>query len=204
VLVLGFGRVGQVSSRLLHTQDIETTLLDHDGDHIEFVKQFGSQVFYGDAADIDLLHLAGAEDAAVIIVAIDDPEKATQIAREIKTHFPHVKIIARARNRTHMFDLMAAGADFVERETVRGALAMGRQALMALGISEARAKTLSDDFLKYDYQMIEETWEHRDDFDTLVQKADTAKDFIKRTLNADRERQNDGDTELGPDAKSRD
>ena len=90
VLVLGFGRVGQLATRLLHTQDIETTLLDHDGDHIEFVKQFGNRVFYGDADDIDLLRIAGAATADLIIIAIDDPDKATRIAKGIKTNFPRL------------------------------------------------------------------------------------------------------------------
>lgn len=188
VLILGFGRVGQIANRLLHTQDIETTILDHDGDHIEFVKQFGERVFYGDAADVDLLHAAGAAQADVILIAIDDVTKATEAAHDIKKHFPNAKIIARARNRTHMFDLMAEGVDYVERETVRGALALGRATLINLGFEETLARRLSDNFLKFDSQLIEETWEHRNDMDELVKKAADGRDFIKRTLNADRDR----------------
>lgn len=188
VLILGFGRVGQVISRLLQTQDVDMTILDHDGDHIEFVKQFGHRVFYGDAGDIDLLHSAGADTADVIVIAIDDVPKATEIAHEIKSHFPKARIIARARNRTHMFDLMAERVSYVERETVRGALAMGRAALTNLGFDDEHARQLSDDFLKFDGQLIEETWEHRNDMDVLIKKAEDGRDFIKRTLNADRDR----------------
>jgi len=188
VLVLGFGRVGQLAARLLHTQDIDTTLLDHDSDHIEFVKQFGNRVFYGDAGDVDLLRIAGADTADLIIIAIDDANKATRIAGDIKQFFPKAKVIARARNRNHMFDLMAENVDFVERETVRGALALGRSALELLGLSPEYAQQLSDDFLKYDHQLIEESWEHRDDIDVLIKKAESGREFIKRTLNADKER----------------
>ena len=136
VLILGFGRVGQLAGRLLQTQNIPTTIIDNDGDHIELVKQFGHRVYYGDAADPDLLHLAGAADASVIIVAMDDRDKVTEAVHEIRNHFPKAKVIARARNRPHLFDLLAEEVDFAERETVRGGLAMGRKALSYLGFSE--------------------------------------------------------------------
>ena len=183
VLVLGFGRVGQVATRLLHTQDVETTLIDHDGDHIEFVRQFGNRVFYGDAGDVDLLRMAGAASAEVIIIAIDDAAKAEDVAENVKAHFPNAKIVARARNRTRMFNMMAIGVDFVERETVRGALAMGRSTLELLGTEPDRAKQLADDFLMHDFQMIQDTWEHRDDIDTLIKKSEASREFMKRTLN---------------------
>jgi monovalent cation:proton antiporter-2 (CPA2) family protein len=184
VLILGFGRVGQVAARLLHTQDIETTLIDHDGDHIEFVRPFGNKVYYGDAADTELLKTAGAETADVILICIDDREKATETAANLKQHFPNTKVIARARNRTHMFDLMALDIDFIERETVRGSLAMGRKALEFLGVPEERTIELSDILLEHDYKLIEETWIHRDDIGTLIDKGNASRDFIRQTLNA--------------------
>jgi monovalent cation:proton antiporter-2 (CPA2) family protein len=184
VLILGFGRVGQVAARLLHTQDIETTLIDHDGDHIEFVRPFGNKVYYGDAADIELLRTAGAETADVVLICIDDREKATETAENLKQYFPSTKVIARARNRTHMFDLMALDIDFIERETVRGSLAMGRRALEFLGVPEERTAELSDIFLEHDYKLIEETWVHRDDVGTLIDKSNASREFIRQTLNA--------------------
>jgi len=183
-LILGFGRVGQVAARLLHTQDIETTLIDHDGDHIELVRPFGNKVYYGDAADIELLRTAGAETADVVLICIDDPAKATEIAENLKLHFSNTKIIARARNRTHMFDLMALDIDFIERETVRGSLAMGRKALEFLGVSEERSIELSDILLEHDYKLIEETWIHRGDVDTLIDKSNASREFIRQTLSA--------------------
>lgn len=193
VLILGFGRVGQLVSRLLHTQDIETTIIDHDGDHIEFVKQFGNRVFYGDASDIDLLRMAGAADAEVIIIAIDDVKKSTQTARSIKENFPQIKLVSRARNRSHVFDLMDIGVDFVERETVRGSLALGRNTLEILGISEVETKRLADEFLIYDYELLKDTWEHRHDIDTMIEKSISGNELIKQTLNADKAR-NEGGT----------
>ena len=185
VLVLGFGRVGQVAARLLHTQNIDTTIIDLDGEHIEFVKQFGHRVFYGDAADIDLLRTAGADEANVIIIAIDDTEKATEAAHEIMTHFPEAKVIARARNRGHLFDLLAAKVDFAERETIRGALAMGQKALEFLDYEPRRAKRLADEFLAFDYKMAQEAYELRGDMDALAAHAQTGKQRLMDTLNAD-------------------
>lgn len=183
-LILGFGRVGQVAARLLHTQDIETTLIDHDGDHIEFVRRFGNKVYYGDVADVELLRTAGAATADIVLVCIDDPDKATQTARIVKTYFPDTRVLARARNRTHMFEFMALEIDFVERETVRGALALGRQSLEFLGFSEKRAEDLARRFLIEDFKLIEQTWADRDNLDVLVDKAKSGRELMKQTLNA--------------------
>lgn len=191
VLILGFGRVGQVVSRLLQTQDIDATIIDHDGEQIEFVKQFGHQVYYGDGADVDLLRTAGAGEAEIIVIAIDSRDKATKAAKEIKEHFPHVKIIGRARNRGHMFDLMAEEIDFAERETVRGSLAMGRVALEYLGVSEQRARELSDDFLTHDFKLIEETYQLRGNMDALAARAQDGRNYLKQVLNADKGRELD-------------
>lgn len=193
VLILGWGRVGQIITRLLHTQDIDTMLLDHDGDHIEFVRQLGYQVFYGDAGDVDLLHSAGAADADLIVIAIDDADQAIKAAQHIKEHFPKPKMIARARSRTHMFELKAIGVDLIERETVHGALAMGQSALEMMGWTSEHAKQLADDFLIYDNQLVEQSWEHRHDRDKLIEIAKTGRDFITQTINADKERNNEAD-----------
>lgn len=184
-LILGFGRVGQVASRLLDTQSIETTIIDHDGDHIEFVRQFGNKVYYGDVADIDLLRTAGAETADVILICIDDAEKTTETAKNIKQHFPQTKVLARARNRTHMFDLMALDIDFIERETVRGALAIGRKALGFLGLEKERTEVLSEVFLQHDFELIKETWADRDNLELLIDKGKASRELIKQTLKSD-------------------
>lgn len=184
-LILGFGRVGQVAARLLHTQDIVTTLIDHDGDHIEFVRQFGNKVYYGDAADIELLRTAGAETADVILICINDSAKTTETAKNIKEHFPNTKVLARATNRTHMFDLMALDVNYIERETVRGSLAIGRKALEFLGFSKERTENMSKMLLQHDFELIKETWADRDNLDLLIDKAKSSRDLIKQTLNAD-------------------
>ncbi len=184
-LILGFGRVGQVAARLLHTQDIQTTVLDYDGDHIEFIRQYGYRVFYGDIADMELLKKAGAETADLIIVCIDDPETATQVAKDAKEQFPNAKILARAKGRPHMFDLMALDIDFVERETVRGAIALGGKGLELLGFDKAYVQDLEKRFLIHDFELIKDTWKHRHDTDLLINKAKTSTELMKQTIMAE-------------------
>jgi len=184
VLILGYGRVGQVIGRLLQTQNIGTTIIDSDGDHIEFLKQFGQRVFYGDATDMDLLRIAGADEAKVIIVAMDDRPAVTIAVKAIKHVFPKAKIIARARGRTHLFDLLAEGVDFAERETIRGALAMGENAMTLLDFDATRAARLARDFLAFDYQLVEETYHMRDDIAALAERADRHRALLAETLNA--------------------
>lgn len=187
VLILGFGRVGQVIGRLLQTQNVGTTIIDNDGDHIEFLKQFGQRVFYGDGTDMDLLRIAGAADARVIVVAMDDREAVTQAVHQIKQHFPQAKIIARARGRTHLFDLLAEEVDYAERETIRGSLAMGERTLTMLGFDDIRAKKLAKEFLEMDYKLVEETYHLRDDISALAERADQHRALLKETLNAEQE-----------------
>ena len=182
VLILGYGRLGQIAHRLLHTQNIPATLIDHDGDHIEFIRQFDSRVFYGDATDTDLLRSAGASMAKVIVISMDNTDHVLKAARICKEHFPQAKLVARARNRTHMFDLMALEVDFVERETARAALAMGRETLRFLGYDKDRSDRLMDAFLRYDFKMIEETWQHRDNLEKLIEEAADTRDFLRQTL----------------------
>lgn len=196
VLILGFGRVGQLAGRLLQTQNIGTTIIDNDGDHIDFLKQFGHRVYYGDASDVDLLQTAGAAEASVIIVAMDDREKVTKAVHQIRNHFPKAKIVARARNRSHLFDLLAEDVDFAERETVRGGLAMGRKALTFLGFEEAKAAALSDKFLELDFQLAMEAYEMRGDMDAMVSTARRGRELLKTTLSGDAA-QNSHDEEEG-------
>lgn len=187
VLVLGFGRVGQMAARLLYTQGIEATLIDYDGDHIEMTAKFGSRVFYGDAGDMDLLRTAGADHMDIIIVAIDNVDRATQIVKEVKQQFPNVKILARARNRNHMFDLLSAGVDFAERETLRGGLALGREALRYLGMSESRSETVAREFLSHDFKTVRESMALREDLDAMIEHSNKASEYIKQTLQSDEE-----------------
>ncbi len=108
VIVAGFGRFGQIAGRLLLSSGVKMVVLDHDPDHIETLRKFGMKVFYGDATRMDLLESAGAAKAEVLINAIDDPQTNLQLSELVKSHFPHLQIIARARDVDHYIRLRQA------------------------------------------------------------------------------------------------
>lgn len=188
VLILGYGRIGQVIGRLLDAQGIKTTLIDNNGDHIEFLKQFHHRVFYGDATDIELLRQAGAGGACIIVVAIADNLK---IVQELKADFPNAKLIVRAKGRVELFDLLAEEVHFAERETVRGALALGEAVLTDLGYSEEEAEMLSQRFLELDYANIQETYHMRGDMKALAKQADEARALLRDTLETELKQRRD-------------
>ena len=150
VIVAGYGRFGQIVSRLLRADGIETTLLDHDSGQIELTGRFGYKVYFGDASRVQLLQAAGAEEARLLVVAIDDRAKAVQMVQAARQFFPGLKTLARAYDRSHAYELMNAGADVVTRETFGSALIMGEEALKLLGYDEARAYRIMRTFKRHD------------------------------------------------------
>ncbi|MHA0913893.1 glutathione-regulated potassium-efflux system protein KefC [Kosakonia cowanii] len=156
VIVAGFGRFGQISGRLLLSSGVKMVILDHDPDHIETLRKFGMKVFYGDATRVDLLESAGAARAEVLINAIDDPEASLHLTELAKEHFPHLRIIARARDVDHYIRLRQMDVEDPERETFEAALKTGRQALEGLGLGAYEARERADRFRRFNHDMIEE------------------------------------------------
>lgn len=156
VIVAGFGRFGQIAGRLLLSSGVKMVVLDHDPDHIETLRKFGMKVFYGDATRVDLLESAGAAKAEVFINAIDDPKANLQLTELVKEHFPHLQIVARARDVDHYIRLRQVGVERPERETFEGALMLGRLALEELGLGQYEAKERADLFRRYNTQMVDE------------------------------------------------
>lgn len=163
VIIAGFGRFGQIAGRLLLSSGVKMVVLDHDPDHIETLRKFGMKVFYGDATRVDLLESAGAGKAEVLINAIDDPKANLQLTELVKEHFPHLQIVARARDVDHFIRLRQAGVERPERETFEGALRTGRLALESLGLGEYEARERADLFRRYNSDMIEEMVQGEDD-----------------------------------------
>ncbi len=150
VIVAGYGRFGQIVARLLKVGGIPTTLLDHDASQIELSARFGNKVFYGDPSRVDLLKAAGADKAKLLVVAFSDREQTVQLVRVVRKNFPHLRILARAYDRPHAYELMSADAHVVVRETFGSALLMGEQALQMLGNSEQRANRIMRMFKEHD------------------------------------------------------
>ena len=150
VIVAGFGRFGQVTTRLLLANDFRVVTLDSSIEQIDLLRRFGRKVHYGDASRLDLLRTAGIEKAKVLVVAIDDQDKAVELVEAAHQAFPHLVILARAWDRRHAYDLLKKGANEVERETFEGGLRLGERTLKRLGMSPKRAHRAAGLFRKHD------------------------------------------------------
>ena len=144
IVIAGFGRYGQIVARLMLAEGIACTVLDHDAEMIEAARNLGYRVFYGDAARLDLLRIAGAGNAKVLVLAVDDVEQSLEIVDLVHAHFPQLQIVARARDVTHWNRLRDRGVIRVERELFESSLRSGRSVLELLGQSahEARQKSM--------------------------------------------------------------
>lgn len=134
VIIAGIGRFGQIVNRLLISNGVKTVVLDHQANQIDVVRSFGAKAFYGDATRPDLLHTAGIEHAAALVIAIDDHEHSVELVKYVKHTYPKVKIITRAFDRGHGYLLRQAGADIIESETYHSALEIGGHAMKTLGL----------------------------------------------------------------------
>jgi len=168
VLICGFGRYGQIVGRMLMSQGLRVTVLDHDADTVEGLRQFGFRVFYGDATRLDLLRTAGAGTAKAIVVAVDDIEQSLNIVDLVKEHFPQARIIARARNVTHLFQLRDRGVTDVEREVFESSLRSARTTLEALGWPAHEARETAMRFRRRNILLSEEIYPHYKDRAKLI------------------------------------
>ncbi|UNK39529.1 monovalent cation:proton antiporter-2 (CPA2) family protein [Shinella sp. H4-D48] len=150
VLIIGFGRFGQIVSQPLLARGYTLSLIDRDAEFVRDASEFGFKVYYGDGARIDILHAAGAGTAKAILICVDDKEAAVKIAEVVKEEFPLVPLLARAFDRGHALDLVHAGVDFQIRETFESAVAFSRETLKALGEDEDVADDVVEDFRDVD------------------------------------------------------
>ena len=142
VLLIGFGRVGQIVSQPLLARGHSVSIIDSDPQAIRDAQDFGFKVWYGDGARMDILHAAGAGHASLIVAAADDRAAVTRMVELVKHEYPLVPVLARAFDREHALELVAAGADWQVRETFESALEMGREALERLGDGPEEAAEL--------------------------------------------------------------
>ena len=129
-------------------------MLDHDSEHIETLRAFGFKVYFGDASRLDLLESAGAEHAKILVVAVDDKDTINDIISLAKKHFPHLHIIARAKDVYHFYELKKMGVEIPERELFESSLMLGRQVLEKLGFGRFEAKEMTDSFRVSNYKQL--------------------------------------------------
>ncbi|MGH8159143.1 MAG: monovalent cation:proton antiporter-2 (CPA2) family protein [Rhodanobacter sp.] len=206
VIIAGFGRVGQIIARVLRAQGIPFVALEHSAEQVDFSRRFGSvNLFFGDPARPELLRAAQADKAEVFVLATDDPEANLRTARLVKRQYPHLKIIARARNRQHVFRLMDLGVDEPIRETFHSSLKMTRKTLEALGLSRELATDRVERFRRYDEDLLRKQSLVYDDETKLIQSTRDALVDLQQLFEADaepgaeRERQRDARVPLTGD-----
>lgn len=160
VLVIGFGRFGQVVSQPLLVRDVDVSIIDNDVEMIQAAGQFGFKVYYGDGARLDVLRASGAGNAETIIVAVDKPEAADRIVELVRSEFPLTKLFVRAFDRGHSLRLVQAGVEYQLRETFESALTFSHQVLIDLGFTHEEAgETIAEvrrrDESRFDLQVAE-------------------------------------------------
>ena len=188
VVLAGFGRVGQIVGRMLAAQNIPFVALESSVDQVDFIRRFGgTSIFFGDPARADLLRAARADTAEVFVLAMDDAQANLRVARLIRRQFPHLKLIARARNRQHAFRLMDLGVDEPVRETLYSSLEMTRMTLEALGMDLAQASDQVQRFRKHDAALLKSQYLVYDDDAKLVQTSREALSDLQNLLDADRD-----------------
>jgi glutathione-regulated potassium-efflux system ancillary protein KefC len=186
VIMAGFGRFGQIIGRLLLASNVRATVLDHDPEQIELLRKFGFRVFYGDATRLDLLQAAGAARARVLVDAIDDIDDSLALVDLAREHFPHLEIVARARNVTHYAQLRARGVKIVERETFEAAVLTGRRALEALGMAPYEARESAERFRLHNVRLLESMIATFDDEAQRLSAARAGREELEAQFQRDR------------------
>lgn len=187
VIIVGFGRFGQVVGRLLHAHGIGTTVLDNDAGHIDVLRKFGYKVFYGDADRLDLLYAAGAHKAKLLVVAVGNPAKSLAVCELAQKHFPQLKLLVRAIDRPHAHQLLQQGVDMVYRETVGSAVDLGVNALKELGVRANQAWRAGQTFKQHDEKLLREQTAFIDDESMYITKSVQYRHILAEMLQANQE-----------------
>lgn len=197
VIIAGFGRFGQVVGRLLFANKIRVTVLERDPSQIQFLRKFGYKVYYGDATQLDLLRAAGADKAEAIIICTDEPSEVIEVVELCQQYFPNLKVLARARSRVEAHQLLNHGVESFSRETFAGALDLGRQALISLGMHPYQAKRAEAHFSKLDDVALRDLLpQHSEDVHLATRAKEARKeleDIFEREMRGERERHNGWD-----------
>jgi glutathione-regulated potassium-efflux system ancillary protein KefC/glutathione-regulated potassium-efflux system protein KefB len=201
-IVAGFGRFGQIATRLLVANDFKVVTLESSIEQIDILRRFGWRVHYGDASRLDLLRDAGADKAKLLLVAIDDRDKASEMVEAARQAFPNLTIIARAYDRRHAYELLREGADVVERETFESALNFGRRALVKLGVSERRALKAAVVFRDHDKALFEKLAPLAGEEERYIMASRDSRETTERLLQAEMTRLSEEEAERDAEAEA--
>jgi glutathione-regulated potassium-efflux system protein KefB len=185
VVIAGLGRFGQIVARLLRARRIPFTALDKSAEQVDFVRRFGSEIYYGDASRLEILEAAQTGRARAFVLAIDDMDASMRTAELVRRHYPELPIFARARNRTHVHKLMDLGVTVIERETFRAALEIARQTLRGMGLSEAEVRRTIAAFAEMDTRRLVEDYQIASDPEKMRANAMRQAEELEHLFNQD-------------------
>jgi monovalent cation:proton antiporter-2 (CPA2) family protein len=195
VLIAGFGSFGSTVGRLLRAQGVGTTVLDHDSEQVDLLRRMGLKVYYGDATRMDLLETAGAADARILVLALDDPPTTLRIAREAKQRWPHLEVYARAFDWRDSAELYGVGVEHIYREALDASLRLGTDVMRSLGFRAYQAERAAQKFLRHDQESLEllATFKdaERDDFISAARERIESLERILRTDTTDPQLEDD-------------
>ncbi|HSN38741.1 MAG TPA: monovalent cation:proton antiporter-2 (CPA2) family protein [Burkholderiales bacterium] len=185
VIIAGYGRFGQIVSRVLRMCGVPFTALEASYQQVDFVRRFGNKIYYGDASRLELLQAAQAGQARLFVLAIDDVEASVKTAAVVRRHFPQLPILARARNRVHYFRLRDLGIKTIYRETFPASLDVAHQALLRLGFGVAAASHAVTLFRQHDEAQLDAQYAVQHDDEQLIQTVKQSADQLRELFEAD-------------------
>jgi glutathione-regulated potassium-efflux system ancillary protein KefC/glutathione-regulated potassium-efflux system protein KefB len=185
VIIAGYGRVGQIISRVLRMCGVPFTALEVSYQQVDFVRRYGSKVYYGDASRLELLEAAKTGEAKFFVLAIDDVEASVKTAAIVRKHFPDVPILARARNRVHLFRLRDLGVKLIWRETFSASLDIARHTLLSLGFGIAASERAVTLFKQHDEQRLDTQYAVQHDEAQLIQTSKEAAAQLQELFESD-------------------
>jgi glutathione-regulated potassium-efflux system protein KefB len=171
VVIAGFGRFGQIIARILIAKRIPVTALDSDPEQVDFIRKFGTRIYYGDASRPEILEAAQTGKARAFVLAIDDVEASMRTARMVRQNYPHVPIYARARDRRHIHQLMDEGIKIMRRETFLASLDLAREVLRGLGLPEREVRFTVETFQTMDRRRLYEDYKNYTDLEKIGERA---------------------------------
>jgi CPA2 family monovalent cation:H+ antiporter-2/glutathione-regulated potassium-efflux system protein KefB len=196
VIIAGFGRVGNIVGRFLKANGVNTTVLDLDGERVTLLRRLGLKVYFGDATRHSLLKAAGADNAELIIITLDTPEKCLDVIQTVKKHFPNLHILVRAYDRSDAYEFMDEGILHIYRETLDSSLRIGTDALKLLGFRLYQAQRVAYTFRKYDEKALKHLSSIRNDhqkyMDLTREKISELEDFILADMRQEEESRDSG------------
>ncbi|RGE43339.1 glutathione-regulated potassium-efflux system protein KefC [Comamonas testosteroni] len=200
IIIAGFGRYGQIVARVLLAQGQHPTILDHSVEMLEAAQTYGYRVFYGDATRVDLLRIAGAAKARVLVIAVDSPEQSIKIATQVRKHFPNLEVVARARDMDHWFRLRDQGVAHAQREVFESSLVSAQSVLELIGESPAKAKRMTERFREHNLALAERMYPHYKDQNQLIAVAKQGRQQLVEQMAKERAAllKNGADTQPAP------